>query len=79
MVEPVLHDHLVNNVSANNTSPPEKLLTVAVELFVGHDTATPLTLHFSYLLPHGISEPFSHCRSIFAKREREVNKVNPVF
>jgi hypothetical protein len=56
MVEPVLHDHIVNNVSASNTSPPEELLTVAVELFVGHDTATTFTLHFSHLLSLGWDE-----------------------
>ena len=68
MVEPVLHDHLVNNVSANNTSPPEELFTVAVELLVGHDTTTALTFHVDHLLSPEMRKQFKHCRSIFAKK-----------
>ena len=52
MVKPVLHDHFVYNVSANNTSPPEKLFAVAVELFVRHNTAATLTFHVEHLLPY---------------------------
>ena len=41
----ILKDHRVNNVAADDTSPAEKFLAIAVEFFVGHYTATFLTSH----------------------------------
>ena len=41
----ILQNHLINNFSAKNTSPPHKVLMGSIESFADHHTATTMTLH----------------------------------
>jgi hypothetical protein len=50
-VFPVFHDHRVDDLPTNDTTPAEKLFTVAIEFFVCHHSATPLACHGAHLLP----------------------------
>jgi hypothetical protein len=42
----VLQDDRVNDLSAEDASPPEEILTIPVKFFVGHHPAAFLTTHF---------------------------------
>jgi len=46
LFEPILQDHLVNDLTAKNASPPEKFLTNAIEFFEYHCSTAPITLHY---------------------------------
>jgi hypothetical protein len=48
---PVLYNHVVNDLSAEDTSPLPKTLLVTEELFISHGSATAITLH--YINPTG--------------------------
>jgi hypothetical protein len=41
----VVHNDLVNNLSARNAPPAEKVIGLTEELFVGHDPAAFVTSH----------------------------------
>ena len=51
LAESILKDHRINNLPAEDTPPPGKLLAHTVELFKYHDPATSMTLHVDRLLP----------------------------
>jgi len=42
---PVLHNHLIDNLPANNTFPSPKVLIKAVKFIIDHDTTATKTLH----------------------------------
>ena len=41
----IFQDHLIYNLSTEDTSPPRKMVVGTVEFFVGHDALTTRTLH----------------------------------
>ena len=41
----ILQDHTINNLSAKDASPSEKLSIGTVEFFVDHNALTPVALH----------------------------------
>jgi hypothetical protein len=41
----VLQNHLINNLSAQDTSPSRKMLMGSIESFIDHHTSTTMTLH----------------------------------
>jgi hypothetical protein len=45
LFEPILQDNLVNDFTAENTSPSEKLFTNSVEFFEYHFSSAPMALH----------------------------------
>jgi hypothetical protein len=45
LFESILHDHLINDLAAENASPSEKFFTNAVEFFEDHGSTTTMTLH----------------------------------
>jgi hypothetical protein len=51
LAESILQDDLVNNLSAKDTSPPEKFLSDSVEFFINHCPLATVTFHGSLLLP----------------------------
>jgi len=42
---PILYNHVVNNLSAEDTSPPPKSLLVTEELLISHGVSTAIALH----------------------------------
>jgi hypothetical protein len=90
LTHPVLKDHRIDNLSAEDASPPGKLLAVTIKLLKDHHAAASMTLHLSSLLsirkiPHPLS--FAPPRTgrlvsvspIFANGTAEVNIANTVF
>jgi len=47
---PVLQNHLVDDLSANNASPSKKVLTISIKLFINHHPAASMAPHNFYLL-----------------------------
>jgi len=45
MLESILQDHLVNDLSTKDASPSEKFFTYTIEFFEDHDPTTTMTLH----------------------------------
>jgi hypothetical protein len=45
LIESILQDHLVNDLSTKDASPSEKLFTNTIEFFEDHGSATTMTLH----------------------------------
>ena len=45
----VLQNHLINNLSAQDTSPSHKVLMGSIESFIDHHTTTTMTLHMKLL------------------------------
>ena len=43
---PILYDHVVNNLSAEDTSPPPKTFLVTEKLFMGHGSTTAIAIHY---------------------------------
>jgi hypothetical protein len=50
VLEAVFQNDLINNLSANNTSPSEEMLTITVKFFINHDSLTPMASHDTLLL-----------------------------
>ena len=46
----VLQNHLIHNLSAEDTSPPEEIVRTIIELFVGHQPSATATFHVPSLL-----------------------------
>jgi len=61
----ILEDDGVNNLTAENTSPPEKFFTVPIEFFVVHNPTAFVTFHFFSLL----YLKFSDFTAIFVPRK----------
>jgi hypothetical protein len=47
---PILQDHLVNDVSTNNASPPEKFSIFTIEFFINHGTIASVAFHNTLLI-----------------------------
>jgi len=47
LLESILHDHLINDLAAENASPPEEFLAYAIKFFEDHYSATTMALHFT--------------------------------
>ena len=47
LTEPILKNNLVNNIPADDTSPPKKHFGCAVEFFQHHYTTASLTFHLN--------------------------------
>jgi hypothetical protein len=46
----VLKDYGINDLSADDASPPEEIFGIPVKLFVGHSPAALVTFHSAGLL-----------------------------
>jgi len=49
LFKPIIEDHLVNDLSAKDASPAEKLFTDTIEFLEDHCTTASMTLHFNLL------------------------------
>jgi hypothetical protein len=49
-IEPILKDDLVNDLSANNASPSEKILAISIKLFIDHHPIAAMAPHDTSLL-----------------------------
>jgi hypothetical protein len=45
LIESILQDHLVNDLSTEDASPSEKLFTNTIEFFEDHGSPTTMTFH----------------------------------
>lgn len=45
MNKAIFKDHLVDDLSADHTSPPEKMLTISIKFFINHCSPTPHAFH----------------------------------
>jgi hypothetical protein len=52
-IEPILENHLVDDLSADNTSPPIKELAISVKLLIDHHPFAPMAPH-NTSLPDGM-------------------------
>lgn len=43
--QPVLQDHLINDLSAKDAPPPEEFITDAIEFFKNHGSTATMALH----------------------------------
>jgi hypothetical protein len=73
LLDSILQNDLVNDLTANDTSPPKKLFLKPIELLKDHMSTTSGTLHGTLL------SIFDFMQHHFTGRAREVNRVNPVF
>ena len=64
----VLQDDRVNDLSAEDASPPEEILTIPVKFFVSHHPAAFLTTHFRSPLTNVI-EPIESDSNFCTKRK----------
>ena len=48
---PILQNHLVDNLPADNTFPPPEAIMGAVKFIINHDAVAAKTLHKNILLP----------------------------
>ena len=46
----VFKDYGVDDLSAENASPPEEILGIPVKLLIGHNPAAPVAFHTFHLL-----------------------------
>jgi hypothetical protein len=53
-LEPIFQDDLVDNLSARNASPPQKILTISIKLFENHHSVAPVAFH-DISLPCGMA------------------------
>jgi hypothetical protein len=59
LIEPIFQDHLIDNLSAKDTAPPEKLFAVTIKFLVDHFSAASMTFHINFLLLH-TDRPATH-------------------
>jgi hypothetical protein len=43
--ESVLQDYRVNDLSANNASPPQKIFSLTIEFFISHNSTASIAFH----------------------------------
>jgi hypothetical protein len=48
--KPIFQNDLINNLSANNASPSEEMLTITVKFLINHYSLTSMTSHDTLLL-----------------------------
>ena len=62
----VFKDYGINDLSADDASPPEEIFGVAVKLLIGHSATAPVAFH-SVTLLHQTWLPMSKFRTIQKK------------